>query len=72
MKPGPTRILLVEDSPGDARLLRTMLGAARLEFDLTHVDRLSAALAGVVSIIRWGRRHDGRLARDNKRRLASA
>ncbi|MHC4092579.1 MAG: response regulator, partial [Planctomycetota bacterium] len=44
MEPGPTRILLVEDSPSDARLFRTMLAPAGFMFELMQVDRLSAAL----------------------------
>jgi signal transduction histidine kinase len=41
----PLRILLVEDSPGDARLIReTLRDAPSLPFDLQHADRLSAAL----------------------------
>lgn len=38
------RTLLVEDNPGDARLLRLMLPEG---FALTHVDRLESALAAV-------------------------
>ena len=39
------RILLVEDSPGDARLIReTLRDAGSLAFELRHVDRLAAAL----------------------------
>jgi signal transduction histidine kinase len=41
----PVEILLVEDNPGDARLLRETLVDARLaQFELTHVDRLAAGL----------------------------
>ena len=41
----PTRILLIEDNPDDARLLRKMLiEARRFPFDLQHADRLSAGL----------------------------
>jgi sigma-B regulation protein RsbU (phosphoserine phosphatase) len=44
MASAPIRILLVEDNPGDARLLREQLReASSLRFDLTHVDRLSEA-----------------------------
>ena len=40
----PTRILLVEDNPGDARLIReTLREAESLPFQLTHADRLAAA-----------------------------
>jgi signal transduction histidine kinase len=38
------RVLLVEDNPGDADLLRETLADAGAPFDLAHVDRLSAAL----------------------------
>jgi signal transduction histidine kinase len=41
----PLRILLVEDNPGDARLLReTLREVESLRFELAHVERLSAAL----------------------------
>jgi signal transduction histidine kinase len=40
----PTRILLVEDNPGDARLIReTLREAESFPFQLTHADRLAAA-----------------------------
>ncbi|MFB3892786.1 MAG: PAS domain-containing protein [Phycisphaerae bacterium] len=40
----PTRILLVEDNPGDARLLRENLRRApEFAFEMVHVDRLEAA-----------------------------
>jgi len=40
------RILLIEDNPGDARLLRELLAAKDgASFDLEHVDRLSTGLA---------------------------
>ena len=39
------RILLVEDNPGDARLIReTLRDAGSLRFELQHADRLAAAL----------------------------
>jgi PAS domain S-box-containing protein len=41
---GAMRILLVEDNPGDARLLRERLAEGGSRFELTHVDRLSAGL----------------------------
>ena len=45
MSDGPNRILLVEDNPGDARLLREALkDVANYRFDLEHVERLSHAL----------------------------
>jgi phosphoserine phosphatase RsbU/P len=38
------RILLIEDNPGDARLIReTLREAVSLQFDLCHVERLSEA-----------------------------
>jgi signal transduction histidine kinase len=41
----PVRILLVEDNPGDARLLReTLREAHSLSFDLVHASRLADAL----------------------------
>ena len=44
-QPAPLRILLVEDSPGDARLIReTLRDAGSLAFELAHADRLAAAL----------------------------
>jgi len=46
MSGDPIRILLVEDNPGDARLLREFLReSASLSFELTHVDRLADARA---------------------------
>lgn len=47
-----TRVLLVEDNPGDQRLLLAMIEEAPRAapwptFDITHVDRLSAAVAAV-------------------------
>ncbi|MBI3537270.1 MAG: response regulator [Chloroflexi bacterium] len=45
MQDSPIKILLVEDNPGDARLLREMLAeAASVQFVLTHVERWHAAL----------------------------
>ncbi|HYR07469.1 MAG TPA: hybrid sensor histidine kinase/response regulator [Longimicrobium sp.] len=45
MTDAPVRILLVEDNPGDARLLRlTLQEAESLRFDLVHASRLSEAL----------------------------
>lgn len=41
----PIRILLVEDNPGDARLLQEyLLDEGRFSFDICHVDRLGRAL----------------------------
>lgn len=46
MEENPLEILLVEDNPGDARLLREMLAEARAsDVHLTHVDRVTRARA---------------------------
>jgi sigma-B regulation protein RsbU (phosphoserine phosphatase) len=46
MSAQPVRILLVEDNPGDARLLRELLRETpSLHFELTHVERLAEARA---------------------------
>jgi signal transduction histidine kinase len=52
----PIRILLVEDNPGDVRLLReTLRDAPRLRYELDHAGRLSEACerldAGVVDVL---------------------
>jgi len=45
MNSEPIQALLVEDNPGDARLLREMLvGVTSPRFELTHVERLGRAL----------------------------
>ena len=44
MKDRPIRVLLVEDNPGDARLVQETLAEVDTpEFELTHVERLSQA-----------------------------
>ncbi len=46
MNPVPVRVLLVEDSPSDAQLLREYLSLAAVErFEVTHVERLEEALS---------------------------
>ena len=46
----PIRVLLIEDNPGDARLIQTMLGEARgLSFELDWADSLTAGLARLAS-----------------------
>jgi diguanylate cyclase (GGDEF)-like protein len=41
---GTRRILLIEDNPGDARLVQLMLEeSGQPQFDITHVDRIAAA-----------------------------
>ena len=42
---GPTRVLFIEDSPGDARLVREELGAAGAGIRLAWVERLDDGLA---------------------------
>ena len=56
MKDKPLQVLLVEDSAGDARLLREMFRTENTEsFVLTHVDRMSSAIThlqkGVFDIV---------------------
>ena len=43
------RILLIEDNPGDARLLEEMLKEANVRFELECIDRLSSGIAKVKS-----------------------
>jgi serine phosphatase RsbU (regulator of sigma subunit) len=44
----PIRVLLVEDNPGDARLIHWMLReAGEIRFELAEADRLAAALASL-------------------------
>ena len=44
MKEQPIKVLLVEDNPGDARLVQETLAEVDTpEFELTHVERLSQA-----------------------------
>ena len=44
------RILLIEDNPGDARLLEEMLKEANVRFELEYIDRLSSGIAKVKSV----------------------
>ena len=45
------RVLLVEDNPGDARLVReTLSGADAARIELTHVERLSDALKRLIGL----------------------
>jgi len=44
MKHKPIKVLLVEDNPGDARLVKETLAEVESpQFELTHVARLSEA-----------------------------
>lgn len=46
MTPKPLQVLLVEDSAGDARLLREMFRTEKPgSFVLTHVERMSDAIS---------------------------
>ena len=45
----PTRILLVEDNPGDAIIFREKLNASDLDYELTHAKRLSEGLETLAS-----------------------
>jgi PAS domain S-box-containing protein len=52
MKDQSIKILLIEDNPGDARLVRAMLvdkciDRSQTTFELTHVERLSEAVASL-------------------------
>jgi DNA-binding NarL/FixJ family response regulator len=48
-QPTNSPILLVEDNPGDARLVREMLnGGSSRAFDVTHVERLADARAELI------------------------
>ena len=39
------KILLIEDNPGDARLVREVLAEARpAQFDLVHIEKLNEAI----------------------------
>ena len=45
MQPGEIGVLLVEDSPGDARLVEILLGeVATTSFEITQVESLEGAL----------------------------
>ena len=45
MNGAPTRILLIEDNPGDARILRELLAERNAHrFTLVHVDRLDTGV----------------------------
>lgn len=47
--PDDTRVLLVEDNPGDARLIREMLAEVDSSVDLAHVRTLESAVEHLVS-----------------------
>jgi signal transduction histidine kinase len=43
MEDKPMKVLLVEDNPGDTRLIREMLKEDTIQFELAHVERLCEA-----------------------------
>lgn len=47
MKSGARRILLVEDNPGDVRLIQESLRLHNVEYQLTHVETADAAIRAV-------------------------
>lgn len=48
MKPAPMSVLLIEDNPGDARLVREALNDARaFRFEVTHAGTLAAGIAEI-------------------------
>jgi signal transduction histidine kinase len=50
----PIRALLIEDNPGDARLIREMLreaGAGHTAVELTHADRLALGLQQLTNLV---------------------
>jgi len=46
--PAQIRVLLVEDNPGDARLIQELLREGGRNWDITHVDRLAAVRDAVL------------------------
>jgi PAS domain S-box-containing protein len=48
---GKTKILLIEDNPGDARLIREMLKDSGIGFELFLAERLSKALEYIANIM---------------------
>jgi CheY-like chemotaxis protein len=44
MRRAPYRILLVEDNPGDVRLVQEALRSAAVQYELTHCETVKAAL----------------------------
>lgn len=49
MKPGPPHILLIEDNPGDVRLIQESLRVHAVEYSLTHVDKADEAIRAVLA-----------------------
>jgi len=47
MNPRPHRIFLVEDNPGDVRLIRESLRAHHLDFELLHCENVDDAVHAV-------------------------
>ena len=49
MKPGTRRILLVEDNPGDLRLIAEALSQRGVEFELRHYEKADDAVRAIGS-----------------------
>lgn len=47
MKPGAHRILLIEDNPGDVRLIQESLRMHAVEYKLTHLEKADDAIRAV-------------------------
>src|SRR5947209_10552092 len=47
MTNGAHRILLVEDNPGDVRLIKESLSLYELDYDLTHIENVDDAIRAV-------------------------
>jgi CheY-like chemotaxis protein len=47
MKSGPHRILLIEDNPGDVRLIQESLRMHEVEYSLTHLEKADDAIRAV-------------------------
>ena len=47
MRSGPHRILLIEDNPGDVRLIKEALRVHSVEYQLTQIDKVDDAVRAV-------------------------
>jgi CheY-like chemotaxis protein len=55
MKPGTRRILLVEDNPGDLRLIAEALSQRGIDFELRHYEKADDAVRAIESCGRDGK-----------------